>query len=641
MIRRAISATVIWLALAGMLVAQGWIPLAAVAPATPAFSFNFAAVSSLPANMSFARTGTATYFDINGNLATAATNTARFGYDFFSHQPIGLIVEPSPFAFAIRNNSWQGASAGTPGTAPTNWTITCNGNGLSTSIANPGSLQNNIDYGDIRIFGTTGSTAECDIFYEVSNFQASSNNDSWVHSSFLQLIGGTNANISTIEQDIGMYTAANAFIAFRGSGQNLFSSLSPTAFLRPNDRLLVNQATTGFVTPVLRVIPSGSGVAVDITIRIGLPQLEFGSSATSVVRSTGATVSRAADVPQFTGSPATIIGGASYSVVGEWNNTVAGGAFALIGAKTANYAGLGWNGSQYTTSNGNGVSQLSVASTVPVCCQYQQQTIGVSVGGANRLLTSMGGTLRGGATGSDSTNIGIGPFVGTGNSSGFSINANGLRRVDIYSVPLTQAQLEAKTNPIETTEWGNSYTQGTGSLGGYGYVGWLNALSQAPYNRQGFAGQTTDQIIAIMLADTAHVCDNVVFETGRNNVSSNTTDFIAQNVAAVAHLQTCPGGNNRYIFATVVNTTAENSASSGGNLANYNGILAMNAALQANFPGHVADVRAAIVSASGGSNDAPAATYMFQGSVHPNDAGYQIYATTIYNLAHSSGWLGY
>ena len=226
----------------------GFCPIGSARP-VPAYSFNFAGATSLPAGLSYSRAdAVATYFDSNGNLATAALNTPRFGYDFYSAKPIGYIGEPAT-TNTIRNNSAQGVSPGTPGTLPTNWSINFNSNGLSSQVVGSGT-QKNIDYVDLRIFGTTSGTGEVDIYYEATNNIASGNGASWYHSAYLALVGGSNANITSILQDVDQRNSSNTFLAFRGSGANIYSNIIAT-FLRFADRLITNQATVAFVSPVL------------------------------------------------------------------------------------------------------------------------------------------------------------------------------------------------------------------------------------------------------------------------------------------------------------------------------------------------------------------------------------------------------
>ena len=64
----------------------------------------------------------------------------------------GILIEESR-TNQIRNNSMQGAVAGTPGTLPTNWGVSVAG-GLTRTVVGTGT-ENGIEYIDVRVQGTT------------------------------------------------------------------------------------------------------------------------------------------------------------------------------------------------------------------------------------------------------------------------------------------------------------------------------------------------------------------------------------------------------------------------------------------------------------------------------------------------------
>ena len=68
----------------------------------------------------FTRASTATYFDADGVLQTAAANVPRFQFDPETGDYEGVLLESAATNY-VNNSSGAGAAAGSPGTIPTSW----------------------------------------------------------------------------------------------------------------------------------------------------------------------------------------------------------------------------------------------------------------------------------------------------------------------------------------------------------------------------------------------------------------------------------------------------------------------------------------------------------------------------------------
>jgi hypothetical protein len=262
--------------------------------------------------VTFTRASTGTYFNSAGTLTSAAVDEARFDYDPSTLAPLGFLIEESR-TNSIRNNTMVGAVAGTPGTLPTNWTILGSGLGTLTREVVGTGTSNGIAYIDLRFSGTT-STTNFTLSFEQSVQIVAVNGQTWASSAWASLIGGSTTNINTLNLTIDGRTAAGTFV---GVVNNL-SLLGVTS-------TLARYTSTGTIAnaSVERVVLGitfgfASGVAIDITLRIGLPQLELGAFATSVIPTVNAFalgVTREKDV-------------ASVNTLSPWYNAVEGTVYA-------------------------------------------------------------------------------------------------------------------------------------------------------------------------------------------------------------------------------------------------------------------------------------------------------------------------
>lgn len=248
------------------------------------------------------------------NPAAAPSNTAyygpRFDYDPVTLAAKGLLIEEQR-TNSIRNNTAQGAVAGTPGTLPTNWFI---GNlaGLSTQVVAIGT-ESGVSYIDLRIFGTS-TTTNFILNFEPTTQIPALQNQSWTGSFFVTYVAGTLTNVQNFSTTITERDSAGALLSTRTALGNLTNT--PLIQNRYVNSYTLPTATAAYVTLRLDVGVAATS-AIDITLRIGLPQLELGAFATSAIPTTTAAATRAADVLSITG--------ANFS---SWYNSVEGTMFA-------------------------------------------------------------------------------------------------------------------------------------------------------------------------------------------------------------------------------------------------------------------------------------------------------------------------
>ncbi|MBY0242991.1 MAG: hypothetical protein K2X55_27145, partial [Burkholderiaceae bacterium] len=269
------------------------VDLALVGPSIrPSLLCDFANSKRLDSRFTYTMASPISYYDAAGVLRTAPP-----GVPAFDHDPVTLVCRGLPMwesrTNSIRNNTMQGAAAGTPGTAPTNWSITST-NGLSSSVVGSGT-EDGIAYIDVRFFGTASSVGASFILFETSTGITAANGQNWTAACYVKTVGGSAANISAPSIVIDEKTAAGVYVAGGGAVVNLSSSLLRTS-RQSYVRALSGGATVARVVPYLALFNTAIG-SVDITLRVGLPTAEQGASATSVIATSGSAVTRSAPTP--------------------------------------------------------------------------------------------------------------------------------------------------------------------------------------------------------------------------------------------------------------------------------------------------------------------------------------------------------
>jgi hypothetical protein len=409
----------------------------------PSLDLNFQSMTTLDSRITFTRASGATYFDSSGVLQTVGNNVARLTYNPTTLAPLGLLIEEQR-TNSIRNNTMQGAVAGTPGTLPTNWQK-AESSSMAVNIVGVGT-ENGIQYVDVQYVGTASATTSSSIQFEQNSAIAASNGQTWSISSFVKIQSGTTTGISQIrigwEERSGSFLAVQQAVINPTAGVNLSSSRF--AFTATN-----GNASTTFIKPYILFTPINNA-AINITLRIGLPQLEQGAFATSVIPTTTAAATRNADVASMTGTNFSswyrADEGTLYS---EWvkNGVLSFQSMAQISDGTTNNVialahGSGSPNNVRFDINVNSTNQASLTIVTGSVVGTLYKTIGAykvndfaAVANAGTVQTDTSGTIP--------------------NTSQFCIGINGalnggwlngtIRKIAYYPTRLSNAQLQALT----------------------------------------------------------------------------------------------------------------------------------------------------------------------------------------------------
>jgi hypothetical protein len=258
---------------------------------------------TLPAGWLFNRASAGWRFNAAGALAEEAVNVARYDYDPGTLACRGLLLEEARTS-GVSNPRAEGASVGTPGTMPTNWSLSASG-GLSSSVVGTGS-ESGVPYLDIRIFGTTSGAATVLAMFQTGTGLAALTGQAWTASAFLRLIGGAWGAPSS---------GPSLVIRENDSGGGQLATNTSAALTLPSSAALATQratytATLGHASTANAhsglTLGYASGQVVDFTLRIGVPQLERGPGASSPILppiGAPAFATRAADQTRVTGLP--------------------------------------------------------------------------------------------------------------------------------------------------------------------------------------------------------------------------------------------------------------------------------------------------------------------------------------------------
>jgi hypothetical protein len=227
---------------------------------------------------------------------TSTINSApRFDHNPTTGESLGLLVEEQR-TNSIRNSTGVGAVAGTPGTLPTNWfTYSSAGSGITRNVVGIG-VESGVAYVDLQFVGTPSANAVWSAIFENAGVVSAATGQTWTGSFWVKRSGGSSSNVSNMVLFFDE-TNGNTFVVGGATAITIGTSWQRVSA----SRTLSGGATVNSVNLGARFSVT-AGQPIDITLRIGLPQLEQGAFATSVIPTTTATVTRSADVASISGS---------------------------------------------------------------------------------------------------------------------------------------------------------------------------------------------------------------------------------------------------------------------------------------------------------------------------------------------------
>jgi hypothetical protein len=274
------------------------------ARAVPSLDLRFADNKSLvdavtgASLVTFTRASDGMFVDSAGVIQTAATDVPRFDHNPTTGESLGLLVEEQR-TNSITNNTGVGAVAGTPGTNPTGWFLTASANGISPTIVGTG-VEDGIAYVDIQYSGTSTGAGGVSILASLVTAITAATGQSWTGSAYVKVQAGSLVNLTNVLTSVNGRSAIGA--GLESVNLNYTPTSSRLGIQRQAVSITLANALTARISHTIFNAAYASGVAIDITLRIGLPQLEQGAFATSPILTSTAAVTRSADVASITGS---------------------------------------------------------------------------------------------------------------------------------------------------------------------------------------------------------------------------------------------------------------------------------------------------------------------------------------------------
>jgi hypothetical protein len=353
-----------------------------VVPRTQTFNF----LTGVPSGWTYSRASNATYFNSSGVLTVASADVARVDYAPSGLALRGLALEPSRTNW-VRNSIASATVAGTPGTLPTTWS-----GGTQTSVTRQivgTGTEDGIEYIDIRWAGNGGEAA-FEMTLDGGTHASAANGQVWVGTVFLKLVAGSFTGLG------GTGPRIYEFPGVSQSTTDIRSIVTGAALRTQRIQVSRTNVNAGTTYEQMRFLISPSATAWDFTLRFGLPQLELGNTITSPIKTSGVTVTRAADrltydlaanAPWFQ-SP----NGYAYSVEFLSASNSQGSSVVYAGASGGSFSNTSYFTENFTYII-NGVGDTGISLIAQFRAAFTANKIGASINYAGARYSINGASL--------------------------------------------------------------------------------------------------------------------------------------------------------------------------------------------------------------------------------------------------------
>ena len=263
----------------------------------PSLLLDFANAQVLDPRVTFTRASTATYYDAEGVLRTAASGQARFTFDPVTEESLGLLIEESRTNLLLRSEEFQ-----------TTWTIV----GTASVVANGIAAPDGATTADKFVLGNTVTSGNAALSQSATKPAVSAD-----YTVSLYVKAGEFNSLRVILRDAASasnfvqayFNLATGVIAQAANAGGTFTAASATITDVGNSWYRVSVTGTSSTETSLNVrllsYQNGTGTATgDGTSGIYLwgAQLEAGSFATSYIPTVASQVTRAVDAASMTGA---------------------------------------------------------------------------------------------------------------------------------------------------------------------------------------------------------------------------------------------------------------------------------------------------------------------------------------------------